>query len=609
MSVSHDNSSGSSEQKQSRGRRSRSGVVSAERRALRENPSARRLLSVAVGLAFLSTTLWLVLAWLLSAVVDRVFLGKQTLNDVLGWLSVMFMLMLVRSGLLWASDVAAQHSANHLKDALRERLTAKLFALGPTYTRGERSGELVHTMTEGIEALDEYISQYQPARLLAGLVPVLVLLVILVIDPWTVPILLFTGPILLFLLAMIGGRARDLTARRFREMAWMSAHFLDVLQGLTTLKLFGRSKEQARTIETISRHYGATTMDILRTAFQTSLVLEWGATAATALVAIEVSVRLMTGLLPFERALTVLLLTPEFFAPLRALALKYHAGTAGKSAAERIYAILDTAAAAQSPRTAVQPAKTVVPLPQRFDIDFDSVQVSYDEGQRPALNGFSLNIAHGQTVALVGATGAGKTTVANLLLRFVEPTHGAVTVGGIGLSGIDAAQWRMQIAWVPQHTHLFQGTIADNLRLANPDASHDALIAAAKASHAHAFIERLPRGYDTLIGERGEGLSGGQRQRLAIARAFLKDAPLVILDEATSHLDSENEELLRDALARLKRNRTVLIIAHRLRLAYDADMVAVLASGRVVQFGPPKALVDASGMYARLVEAYEEGAQ
>jgi ATP-binding cassette subfamily C protein CydD len=577
-----------------------------ERRLWRENPSARALLYGAVGLAFLAAALWLALAVLLSLVVDRVFLHHQTLDDVAALLALMLALLVTRAALQSANDVFAQHAANRVKGDLRRRLAAKLIALGPAYTRGERTGELVHVTMEGVEALDEYISRYQAARLLAGLVPVLVCGVIFVVDPWTLPILLFAGPVLLVLLALIGGRTRELTQRRFSEMSWMSAHFLDMLQGLTTLKLFGRSKEQAATIETISLRYGNTTMDVLRTAFQSSLVLEWGATAATALVAIEVSVRLMAGQLAFGRALTVLLLTPEFFLPMRQLAISYHAGSAGKAAAERIYAILDTPVAAAQGSQVADRANLTSVLPVRLDLRFDDVDVAYETGRRLALSGFTLNIAEGQMVALIGPTGAGKTTVANLLLRFIEPVRGRITVGGSCLSDIDPARWRSLVAWVSQQPHLFHGTIAENLRLARPGASADALIAAARAAHAHDFISALPHGYDTFIGERGARLSGGQRQRLAIARAFLKDAPLLILDEATSHLDSESEELVREALSRLMQGRTVLIIAHRPKLVRDADLIVAMDAGQIVQTGSPHTLANESGLFRRLVAAGEE---
>ncbi len=580
--------------------------MSVERRLLKENKPARNLLMLAVLLAFLAAGLWLVLAWLISSVVAWVFIDQQTLDAVLLPVGIMLVLLLVRASLMWSSDVIAQSSANRVKNDLRGRLTAKLLALGPLYIRGERTGELVHAATTGVEALDEYISQYQPARLLAGLVPALVFIAILLLDPWTLPILLFAGPILLLLLALIGGRAKELTERRFLEMSWMSAHFMDMLQGLPTLKIFGRSREQAATIETIGKHYAGATMDILRTAFQTSLVMEWGATAATALVAIEVSVRLMAGLLPFDIALTVLLLTPEFFLPLRQLAIKYHAGTAGKAAAERIYAILDTPNELSVKQT--PPVPTIQSLPSRFDIAFDAVGVTFDAGQRTALRNFTLEIPHGKTVALVGATGAGKTTVANLLMRFVTASSGSITIGETPLEQIDPALWRSRIAWVSQDAHLFSGTVAENLHLAKANATQDELVAAAHAAHIHDFIQSLPQGYDTPIGENGARLSGGQRQRLALARAFLRDAPLLILDEITSHLDTVNENLVRSAVARLTHNRTTLVIAHRLALAYDADIVALMQDGRIVEIGSPQTLLHQSGRYNDLVAAYEGGA-
>lgn len=577
--------------------------MSVERRILQENRPARNRLYGAVGFSFGASALWLALAALLSAVVNQIFLQSKTLNDVLPLLTVMLVLMLARAGLMWASEITAQVAANRVKNNFRARLSEKFFALGPIYTRGERAGELVHAATAGIETLDEYISQYQPARLNAALVPVFVFMVILILDPWTLPILLFAGPILLLLLALIGGRARVMSEQRFAEMAWLSAFFLDMLQGLATLKLFGRSREQAATIETISRQYGNTTMEVLRTAFQTSLVLEWGATAATALVAIEVSVRLMSGLLPFDRALTVLLLTPEFFLPLRQLALKYHAGSAGKAAAERIYAILDTPV----PAPAAFPETIRADIPLR-DIFFDDVYVAYDNGTRPALNGLQLAIQRGQTLALVGATGAGKTTVANLLLRFVEPTRGTIRVGETALNEIAATEWRGQIAWVSQHPHLFDGTVWENLRFAKPNAAPAEIFSAARAAHAHEFIMQLPRGYDTPLGEQGARLSGGQRQRIAIARAFLKDAPLLLFDEGTSHLDAESEALIRAALTEWKRGRTVLVIAHRLALAEDADLVAVMENGRVVEMDAPRALRDKGAVYTQLRTAYQGGA-
>jgi ABC-type transport system involved in cytochrome bd biosynthesis fused ATPase/permease subunit len=384
----------------------------------------------------------------------------------------------------------------------------------------------------------------------------------------------------------------------------MSAFFLDMVQGLATLKMFGRSREQVRNIRQISRLHGNATLDVLRTAFQTTLVLEWSATIATALVAVEISLRLMAGQLPFERALAVLVITPEFFSPFRQLAVKYHAGAAGKAAATRIFAILDTPP--PQPDRLAQARRSNVP--SRSDICFEHVRVSYDNGQRPALRDLSLCIPHGRMVALVGPTGAGKTTVASLLLRFVEPDGGSITIDGTPLNALDPAAWRSQVAWVPQHPYLFHGTIAANIRMARPDASRQEIVAAATAAHAHDFIARMPEGYETPIGEKGIRLSGGERQRLAIARAFLKDAPLLVLDEATSHLDSESEAMVQEALHRLLRGRTVLIVAHRLKLVYTADLVVVMRQGRVVETGTHQALLATGGEYRHLVASYQGNA-
>ena len=561
-------------------RRSRRSV---ERRLWIDYPRARGTLYAATLLAAAAAACWVALVLVLSVVVGRVFQGGATVVSVRGLVVAMLGLLLIRGAALWSSEVAAQRAADRVKSGLRERLAAKFLALGPAYTRSERTGELVYAAGEGVETIDAFATRYAPARLLVVIVPALVAGVVFVLDPWTVLILLIAGPFLLLLMALIGRRVRDLTGRRERELAWLNAHFLDVLRGLPTLKMFGRSAEQAETIESVSRRLGSTTMDVLSTAFQTTLVLEWGATAATALVAIETSVRLMAGGLAFERALAVLLLTPEFFLPLRRLSAEYHVGRSAAAAAERVYAVLDTPARIHVPAPGASR-----PLPARMDVRFDDVVVTYDDGSRTALAGCSLEIPQGRTIALVGPTGAGKTTVANVLLRFVDPDGGRVTVDGEPLSEIDPALWRTRVAWVPQQASLFHGTVAENLRLARAEASDDDLVAAATAANADGFLADLPDGYATPIGEGGVRLSGGERQRLAIARAFLKDAPLLILDEPTSHLDRESASLVLEAVSRLTEGRTVLVIAHLPEPVADADVVVSLRAGRVVRDHRPE---------------------
>ncbi len=546
-----------------------------------------------------AASLVVIAAYLTSTVIARVFLGDASFVTVAPTLAVIAALAIVRLPLLVGVDLLAGRASRLLKGTLRADLTAHLLALGPVWMGRERSGELAGVIGGGVDSLEGYIGSYQPARVQAIAVPLLVLVAVLAIDPPTVLVLLFTGPVLVLLLAIIGGRTRAITDRRFVEIRYLGAFFLDMLRGLATLKMFGRGPEQVANIRDISRRYGDTTMDVLRTAFQTSLVLEWGAAVAVAVVAVEVSLRLMDGSIEFQRALAVLIIVPEFFLPLRTLAIRYHSGAEGRTVAERIFAVLDEPVPNRGGSAA--PRGSGIAVPAGSEIVFAGVTVTYPGRTAPALDGFDLVIPDRGVVALVGATGAGKTTAANLLLRFIEPDGGVIRVGGLPLGAIDLAAWRSHVAWVPQRPYLFHGTVADNIRLARPDATDEEIRSAASEAGAATFIDAMPRGYDTPIGEDGVRLSGGQRQRIALARAFLTGARLVILDEATSHLDAASEDLVRDAVARMGRDRAVLVVSHRLRLVSVADIVAVVDHGQVVQVGAPADLAERDGPFRRLL--------
>jgi ATP-binding cassette subfamily C protein CydD len=569
------------------------------RRLLGYDRRARTLAYLTVATGCISALLVVAFAWLLATVVGRVFTEEDSLSDVVPLIAAMAALLVARGITVCAGDVLAQRAASRLKGSLRADLTRHIRTLGPLFTKSERTGELVNAASRGVEDLDEYATLYQPLRFLAVLVPILVAFVVLIIDPFTVLILLITGPLVVVFLALIGSRARAITERRYLELGWTSAAFLDLLQGLATLKMFGRSAEQVETIRDVSRQYGKTTMEVLRTAFETAFVLEMSTTIATALVAVEIGLRLVGGGISYVPALMLLIITPEFFSPFRQLALRYHAGTAGKAAGDRIFKVLDTVPHVHQPSTSL-------PLPaDNLSIRFEHVTCSYDAGKRSALSDFSLEIPAGSTTALVGETGGGKSTVANLLLRFIEPDSGTISVGGTPLSALDLVEWRSQIGWVPQHPHLFHGSVGDNIRLARPTATDREVAVAAEAAAASRFISRLPHGYETQIGENGFRLSGGERQRIAIARAFLKNAPILMLDEATSHLDSETEELVQQALARLMHGRTVLIIAHRLQLVRGADRIVIVERGPAVEDSTETALVTNESRYRALVAACE----
>jgi thiol reductant ABC exporter CydD subunit len=575
-------------------------IRSPEARLVDRAGGARLRLGVAIGAGFAAAVLVLVAAYLVAVVVASVFLDRASTADVVVPLAAIALVAIVRAPLLFAADALAQAASGRVRATTRADLTGHLLDLGPAWTARERSGELAGVIVDGLDAIDAYLTSFVPARALAAAVPLLVLAVVLVIDPPTTLVLLFTGPILVLLLGFIGGRTRAVTERRFAEVRWLGAFFVDMLGGIATLKAFGRSAEQVDNIRTISRQYGETTMEVLRTAFQTSLVLEWGGAVAVALVAVEISLRLMTGAIEFERALAVLIIVPEFFLPLRQLATRYHSGQAGRAAAARICEILDepVAAGTVAGRGGGAP---VTRVPADATVRLDGVTLTWPGRTEPALRGIDLAIPARGLVALVGPTGAGKSTLAGVLLRFVDPDEGTVLVGDVPLDAIDIGAWRAHVAWVPQRPHLFHGTIADNVRLARPDADDAAVRAALRSAGAASFVAALPLGEATPVGVDGVRLSGGQRQRIAIARAILTDARLVIFDEATSQLDTASEMTIRDSIERLARDRAVLVVSHRLRLAAVADTIVVLEAGRVVERGRPDDLLDRGGTYARLV--------
>ena len=574
-------------------------MPSLERRLFRFSASAHRLLHAGVACRVIATLLLVAQLVVLSKAIADVFLHDAGQRQIAVEVLVMLGLAGGRAVLVGAAEVLEQRSASMMSSALRSALLKHLSALGIPFIQRERSGHLVSAAVQGLDDLEEYVVRYLPQKYLAVTVPIAVAIAVAIIDPLSLLVLLFTGPLLVLFLVLIGSRAKELTDRRFRELSLLSSNFLDLLHGLPTLKMFGRSKEQVANIQAVGRQYGATTMTVLRTAFETTFVLELSTTVATAIVAVEVGLRLTHGSIAFQPALAVLMLTPEFFAPIRQLALRYHAGAAGSAAADAIFTIMD----APLPQSAIRPRVVDWRQAALPAIRLENVGFSYEAGH-PTLDGLSFEIPPGTTTAIVGESGAGKTTIVNLLLRFIEPQTGAILANGVPLTSIDVARWRDTVAWVPQRPYLFSGTVAENLRLAKPDATWHELASAAREAGAHGFIQDLPQGYDTPLGENGVGLSGGERQRLAIARAFLKDAAFLILDEPTSHLEAGDEALIRGALGRLGEGRTVLLVTHRLALIEDAHHVVVLKDGRIVARGTPQEVLSGIGAPRHLVTPF-----
>ena len=578
---------------------------------------ARRRIAASIACGTLAGGLAVLFFILLGRTIDAAFTGARPLVDSWFALAALACVAAGRGAAAFAADVFAHSAAGDVKVTLRQALVAAVLRRGPRAVTAGRAGELTGTLVGGVEAVEAWVGQYLPQAALAVIVPLAVLAVVLALDPLSGLVLAVTGPLIPVFMYLIGGAARERTHRQFVTLSRLSARFLDAIQALPMLRAFGRAGDEAMAIARASEGFRAVTLSVLRVAFLSALTLELLATIGVAIVAVEVGLRLLYARIAFRDAFTVLLLAPEFYRPLRNLGAAFHAGMAGSEALARIREIdadeppgtrrssvpaaveIDAGDVADAGRNRGRPHE-----PAAFAVTLRQVSFSYARSGPPALSGVDLELPAGRTMALVGPSGSGKTTIARLLLRFLDPDEGEILADGMPLASWTSDEWRRRVAWVPQQPHLFHGSILDNLLIAWPDAPTGAVERALEHAHADAFVRELPDGLRTQVGERGQRLSGGQAQRIALARAFLKDAPLLILDEPTAQLDPEGEQAVRESMTRLRRGRTVLLIAHRLTTVVDADAIVVLSGGRVVESGTHEALASAGGRYAALVAAY-----
>ena len=505
-------------------------------------------------------------------------------------------LFLVRSGLIFLSEQVSFDAAAIIRQNLRNRLFSHVQLLGPLYLSRESSGDIATVIIDGVEALEAYYARYVPAMSLAGLVPLSILAFVLPLDWQSALVLMLTAPLIPFFMILIGKGAERLNQKQWKQLARMGGHFLDVIQGLTTLKLFNASRREAQVIARISDDYRQATMKVLRVAFLSALALEFFATVSIAIVAVLIGFRLLFGELDFFVGFFILLLAPEFYLPLRSLGTHYHARMDAIGAAGRMVEILHT-----SPTESPSTAQSLL-HGKLLRVDFHEVHFSYEE-QRTALAGIEFSVRAGERVALVGPSGGGKSTVVNMLLGFIRPGKGNVRVNGLDLNRLDREQWRKRLAWVPQNPRLFHGSIRDNVCLGLSEVPEQAIWTAARAARADGFIRHLPEGLDTLVGEGRRGLSGGEVQRLALTRAFLRDAQLVILDEPTANLDRKSERYIQLAIDELAKHRTLIIVAHRLATVRKADRILVLDRGLIVEDGSHERLLGAGGLYSSLINA------
>ncbi len=545
-------------------------------RLLRWARATRTFLLVAVLLGAVIALLVIAQESYLAEAITRAFREGATVADLSEPLTALALVVVARAVVGYASEVAAFRAAAAAKSQLRLALVAHAVRLGPGYLAGARSGDLAQLATRGVDALDAYFARYLPQLVLAVVVPLTVGLVVLTNDVIAAVIVGFTVPLIPVFMALIGLYTQTRVDRQWRTLGVLSGHFLDVVAGLPTLKVFGRAKAQAQTLRDVGDQYRRATLGVLRISFLSSMVLELLATISVALVAVSIGLRLVDGGLDLRTSLLVLILVPEAYLPLRLVGMHFHAAAEGLGAAGRVFEVLETPLPVRGNQADLPDLATAT-------LRIDGLTVRYPGRDVDALRAASFDIPPGQVTALVGPSGGGKSTVLSVLLGFVEPAAGRILLQPAGAEPVDLAEfdievWRRQIGWVPQSPHLLPGTIADAVRLGRPDATDEQVLSALAAAGL-AGDPTLPAGAATVIAEDGSGLSTGQRRRVAVARAFVRDAPLLVLDEPTAALDGATEDMVLAAVrAARAAGRTVLLVAHRPSLVALADQVVQLAA-------------------------------
>ena len=548
-----------------------------QRRLMRESRVARRALGVAALLALFQAVLTVVWAVALAAAIAPVAMDGAGLAQVRTAVIVAALAAGGRAIVAWGFESTGRVGAQQVMSELRLRLAGHVLDARPLTRATDSTGELATVAVQGVDGLELVFARYFPQMMLAVVVPIAAIGWIIPTDWISAAILAVTIPVIIIFMILIGLGADRRAKARWAAMQMLGGRFFEVVRGLTTLRVHGRAEAQVAVLEQVGNDYRRETMSTLRLAFLSALVLELAAALGTAMVAVALGIRLVDGGIGLQAALAVLVLAPEIYQPIRALGAQFHASADGMIAAEEIFAVLDAPAVLAPGHAVPRPA----PSPAREPITLDDVGVAYPGRVVPALEDVRLTLAPGEFVALVGPSGAGKTTIASLLVRLIDPTSGAVRVGGIDLRDIDPDGWRSQIAWVPQRPRIFAATVADNVRVAAPAATDAEVREALRQAGADTLVEGLPEGLETRLGEGGRRLSAGEAQRISLARAFLRRADLFVLDEPTAHLDGVLAAELAGVIRRLTSGATTLAVTHRQELVQAADRVIRIEDGRV----------------------------
>jgi len=548
-------------------------------------------------ISLLSGGIIIIQAYCLAFSINGAFLAKKGLRDIGASLLVLFLAIVLRTVLGYLGVKAGNKLAAKVTGDLRKKFLAKIAAIGTKVFLPEKTGELLTLAVEGVEKLEVYYSQYLPQLINAVIIPLIILIVVFIHDFISGFIMLLTMPLIPIFMMLIGSITENKAQKQWSMLTRLSGKFFELLQGITDLKAFGQSKNQLGVLKKSGIAFRDATMEVLKVAFLSALTLEILATISTAMVAVEVGLRLLYGKMAFLTAFFILLLAPEFYLPLRNLGSGFHAGRTAMASAPKLWEILDWQ------EDGVFLNKRCISWDYPPEITFQDISHQYLPGKE-VLKNINFTIKPGEKVALIGPSGSGKSTLIKLLLGLERPTKGRILLNGVPLEELYEKDWYDRVSYLAQTPFIFPGSVAENIALGKKEDRRDEITRAAILAQAHSFIVELPEGYQTFIGEGGRGLSGGERQRIALARAFLKDAKVVVLDEPTNGLDYKTEELLEKGIESLSQNRTVIIIAHRLSTIYRADKIILLDKGEIKGQGRHEQLWAENELYRQLIKAY-----
>lgn len=545
---------------------------------------------------FAAVTLTIFQAIFLSSIINEIFINKKAIGSLTTSIIALIFIIVLRTLTGFGLELYNRQSSIKIKTNLRNKLINVFIKKGPILLKAEKSGEIVTLVQDGVEGMEGYFSEFIPQIILASVWVPIIFIVVVSKDWISGLIMIFTVPLIPIFMMLIGMLADKLNKKQWKALQAMGGHFLDVLRGLPTLKLFGRSKKQAKIVEQISEDYRRATVEVLKVAFLSALVLEFIATLSTALISVSLGIRLLYSMISFRTAFFILLLIPDYYQSVRLLGAKFHSAMSSISIADEVYLNLSG--------EVINPLKIAdKSVSKDVTISISNLEFAYNQGP-VVLKNFSMEIPFGKRISLVGDSGSGKSTIISLIMGFIEGYSGSLKVNDVELSEISKESWVNKFAYVPQNPKIFKASVLENLSMARPSSSYEEIINMAKITGVDSFVNKLPEGYNSIVGEGGISLSGGEAQLVSIARACLKDVKFVLLDEPTSALDPETERRVNAALEILVSGKTTLTIAHRIPTIINSDKIYVIEGGSIVEEGTHEELIKLKNNYYNLLNVW-----